>query len=192
MTSWTPTISWRLRVAGARLQQQAGLAGLLGIGLLVLAVAKGATAWRLHEQFLTEAEQAARTTTAAALASPVDKRAETPVARTRWPLAQDVPTLLSRLERAAVKEGLGWPQADYRINPATAESPASLEVRCALKGPYPNIRSFLTAALLDTPTLAVREFNLSRPSADTPIVEAKLSFVVYLGGADETSGEAPK
>lgn len=191
MTAWTPTIGWRLRVAAARLQQQVGLAGLLGIGLLVLAVAKGAAAWRLHGQFLKEAEEASRATTTA-ITSPIDKRPEAPVARTRWPLAQDVPTLLSRLERAAVKEGLGWPQADYRVNPATAESPAILEVRCALKGPYPNIRRFLTAALLDTPTLAVREFNLSRANADTPVVEAKLSLAVYLGGSDESSGEAPK
>jgi hypothetical protein len=90
------------------------------------------------------------------------------------------------MQRAAQEQGLGWPHADYRFNAATEDTPASLEVRCALKGSYPSIRRFVTALLHDTPTLTLREFSLSRASAEAADVEAKLGIVVYLA-----SGSAP-
>lgn len=179
MNAWTPTLAWRLRVGAARLQQKLGLAGILGIGLFVLAAAKGVVAWRAHDAALHEHLNVDAPAVVDGQAAAVG-----PAVLVRWPRAQDIPTLLARMERAAVKEGLGWPQADYRINPETADTPASLEVRCALKGPYPNLRRFLTVVLLDMPTLTLREFNLNRANADSPNVDAKLSFVVYLGGGD--------
>ncbi|MBB2486999.1 hypothetical protein H5407_17355 [Mitsuaria sp. WAJ17] len=93
---------------------------------------------------------------------------------------QDIPLLLARMQRTAVDAGLGWPKADYKVNAASAELPSSLEVKCAFKGPYPAVRRFVTGLLLDEPALTLREFNLSRSSADGIDVEARVTVVVYL------------
>jgi len=177
LSVFTPTLGWRLRVASARVHQQLGSAGVVGLLVLMLAAAKGYAAWA--DQV---AHQRALQTTVAeptSVAVPALPAASTP--RMRWPAAADVPTLLARMERTAVEQGLGWPQADYRIT-AAGELPAALEVRCALKGAYPSIRRFVTALLLDQPTLTLREFSLSRANADASQVDAKLVLVVYLAG----------
>lgn len=162
----------KLLVIAARVHQRLGAVGLLGIGLLCAAAVTYGSAWHARQQDLIAAatpEPAAPTVRPAA-----------PPARLPLPDGSDIPMLLNRIQRAAVEQGLGWPRADYRINAASAEAPASLEVHCTLKGPYPSLRRFVTALLQDAPALTLREFSLSRPSADVAEVEAKLSIVVYL------------
>ncbi len=177
LSVFTPTPGWRLRVVAARVHQHLGSAGVVGLLVLMLAAAKGYAAWADR----TAHQRALQTTVAepTSAAAPALTAASTP--RVRWPAVADVPTLLTRMERTAVEQGLGWPQADYRIT-AAGELPAALEVRCALKGAYPSIRRFVTALLLDQPTLTLREFSLSRANADANQVDAKLVLVVYLAG----------
>lgn len=175
-------LALRLRIGLARLEQRVGWAGLAG-GVLMAASAVGiAAGWgaRTPPETLAAGAALARTLPAT----------PTPVVADRLPTlppAADVPLLLMRIQRSAVEQGLGWPRADYRITAATDETPASLEVRCVLKGPYPNLRRFVGAVLRDMPTLTLREFMLSRPNGDVPDVEAKLGLVIYLG----TSPTAP-
>lgn len=175
-----PTASWRVRVAAARAQRALGMAGIAGLVALLVGLAVGWAVWTRHQQFLDEGGAQALEAAPRAAASPAPVREAAPV---RWPDAGDVPTLLARMERAAVREGLGWPQADYRVLPATAELPASLEVRCTLKGPYVAIRRFVTILLLDQPTLTMREFAISRASTEASNVDARLTVVVYLGAS---------
>jgi hypothetical protein len=160
-------------VFAARAHQRVGAAGLLGVGLLAATAVVFALAWRGHQGDLASAVVAPSPTL-------IQPRPPTTQPRLLLPPASDIPLLLTRLQRAALEQGLGWPRADYRINPAAEEAPASLEVHCTLKGPYPNVRRFVTALLQDAPTLTLREFALSRASADAADVEAKLSIVVYL------------
>ncbi|MGM9491330.1 hypothetical protein [Ideonella sp. YS5] len=151
-----------------------------GLVLITAALVSGGLAWRAHQRWEREAPASAPPiATAQAL------RAELPAPHP-LPPTSDVPLLLARMQRAAVQQGLGWPAADYRLNPATEETPASLDVRCALTGPYPSIRRFVTVLLRDNATLTLREFSLSRASAETADVEAKLGIVVYL--ASGTAG----
>lgn len=178
LNGFTPTVGWRLRVTAARVHQRLGSAGVVGLLALAFAAAKGYAAWSDQDAFERSAQLGA---TVAASTTPTPAPAASSP-RTHWPAAAEVPTLLSRIERSAVEQGLGWPQADYRITAATAELPASLEVRCTLKGPYLGIRRFVTALLLDQPTLTLREFSLTRASAEASQVDAKLILVVYLAG----------
>jgi hypothetical protein len=154
--------------------------------LITAAVLTGGLAWRAHQRWEREM-----------LASPVPvatpMRVEQP-ARIPLPPESDVPRLLTRMQRVAREQGLGWPSADYRLNAATEDTPASLEVRCALKGAYPSVRRFVTVLLQDFPTLTLREFSLSRVSAESAEVEAKLGIVVYVAagtGAAAVRGAAP-
>jgi hypothetical protein len=160
-------------VIAARAHQRIGAAGLLGVGLLAAATVVFALAWRGHQRD-------SASTVAAPSPALIEPRLPTAQPRLPLPPASDIPLLLTRLQRAALEQGLGWPRADYRLSPAGDEAPASLEVHCTLKGPYPNVRRFVTALLQDAPTLTLREFALSRASADAVDVEAKLSIVVYL------------
>lgn len=178
----------RLGLSLVRLHQRVGLAGLAGLGLLAAAAAIAGLGWRQHRTFDGQAS-AASARAAAALPAP---RGEVRPLPTRWPSAKDIPLLLTRIERAAVEQGLGWPQADYRFNAATAEAPDSVEVRCTLKGPYPSVRRFVTSLLLDMPTLTLKEFSIGRSNADASNVDAKLAIVVYLGPAAGGDAEAPR
>lgn len=178
-----------LRVVLARAHQRFGTPGVLGGVLLLAALAMLAFAWRSHQAAIGELSRA-----------PLDSAAILPTTSSAalrttprvLPDASNVPQLLSRIERAATASGLGWPRADYRFNAASDDTPASVEVRCTLKGPYPAVRRFVTALLQDTPSLTLKEFALSRAAADAAEVEAKLAIVVYVAGnATPTSGARP-
>jgi hypothetical protein len=167
--------SWA-RIALARLHQRVGLPGIVGPVLVALALGSGAMAWREHKR---DPDGPVASTAPSPVAVPHPKLPG------RMPLrpSGDVPLLLTRIERAALDQGLGWPQADYRFNAASEDTPASLEVHCTLKGPYPKIRRFVATLLQDTPALTMREFSLARPNADAAEVETKLGVVVYLASA---------
>lgn len=179
LTSLSPFHSSRVWLARAR--QSVGAAGLLGSMLVVAALVLASMGWRGHQRHLRELAGAQSSAPPATTVAPV------PTLPPRvLPDAADVPRLLSRIERAAIEAGLGWPRADYRFNAASDDLPASVEVRCTLKGPYPAVRGFVAALLQDMPTLTLREFSISRSSADVAEVEAKLAAIVYVAGSQVT------
>ena len=169
-----------LEAAAARLYQRIGWHGAFGLASLLAAAVAVALAWRPHQRFVLEAQMTESRATAEPMPTRVDAATSQPRVQASLPPASDIPLLLTRIQRAALDSGLGWPRADYQFNAANDDTPASLEVQCTLKGPYLAIRRFVTTLLQDTPTLTLREFNLSRPNADAADVEAKFSIVVYL------------
>ena len=171
------------QIAAARLHQRVGLPGMLGLGLLLVAALSLSLAWRQHQRLDRDAHTADQRASIDRLPARNEPAPQPPRTSASLPPASDIPLLLTRIQRAALDAGLGWPRADYRFNPATDEAPASLEVKCALKGPYLAIRRFVTSILQDSPTLTLREFSLSRAHADAADVEAKLSIVVYLASS---------
>jgi hypothetical protein len=114
-------------------------------------------------------------------------------ASAKLPLPSQVPSLLTLIEQAAVSQGLGWPQADYREVGPSGDTPARLEVHCTLKGAYPDVRRFVATVLRDVPAATLGAFSLSRSSSETPTVEAHLTFAVFLQGAASMAspGSAP-
>ena len=180
MTLSTRTPMLTLRVALARLEQRIGWAGIAGIGLLVAATAVAAQGWSTRQAFLqgasARAAQAVSATSSIVVAAPPATSEPPP----DLPLAADIPLLLTRMQEAAVDNGLGWRAAEYRISPSTPAQPASLEVRFNVKGPYPKLRAMLVQLQTRIPGFAVREFSATRPNADTPEVEAKLALAVLL------------
>lgn len=88
--------------------------------------------------------------------------------------------VLKRVQAIVRASGLSWPQADYRLTPLSDEGLATLEIRTTLKGPYPQLRQLITSLLDKEPALALRELSLTRPNGDTPEVEAKVRWVVFL------------
>jgi hypothetical protein len=175
-----------LRVHWARTHQLIGWAGLLGVALIMAALCLVGFAWSAHRVFLQSADargvavlaNAVQPTTPAA-------QAQAQPAAPDLPRLADAPLLLTQMEQAALSNGLAWRAADYRLTPATASRPASLEVRSSLKGPYPKLRSMLVQLMANVPAFTIREFSTSRPNSDTVDVEAKLLLAVFL--RDDTS-----
>jgi hypothetical protein len=165
--------SSRALLLAARLHHAVGWPGVIGIALLIAALVPAGLA---ASQGDTDDG-----VTAAAPALVHSARPARSSATLLSPPAE-IPLLLTQIEQAAVQQGLGWPQADYRQVPANGDAPARLEVHCTLKGAYPDVRRFIAAVLRDVPAATLKEFALNRPNSDTPTIEAHLAFAVFLQG----------
>jgi|GEM_PF-2421887 len=176
-----------VRIAFARLHQAIGWAGLAGIALLALAAAAGYATWERK----TELEVAMAT--ARAMPSPAVARpaAEATPVLPRLPSRTDIPFLLTRIERAVTQSGLPWSAGDYRISAATDRQPASLEVRCAFKAPYPKLRSMLVDLLGTVPMATFREMSFSRQDIRSPDVDARFAIAVFLADEPPPAKGAP-
>jgi hypothetical protein len=186
----TRSATLSLRIAASRLHQLVGWPGLAGFALLLAAATWAGLSWRHHRVFV---ETALQVPTRAAPHVVADTPRDPSLAlRDALPRVDDVPKLLSEIQQAAIVQGLGWPQAEYRLHPATDDELASLEVRCTLKGPYPELRRFIATLLWRQPALTLREFSLSRAGSEAPQVEAKLSLGIYLAapGTAPSAGAA--
>jgi hypothetical protein len=173
------------RIAFARLLQTIGWAGLAGVALLVVAML---VAWDARAK--RDDVAAILASIAASKSAPLPSVAKPPEqAVGKLPRRDDIPLLLTRVERAAVDNGLPWAAGDYRFVPATEHQAAALEVRCAFKAPYPKLRAMLADLIGSVPALTIREMSFSRPSIDSPDVDAKFVLAIFL--ADDDSSALP-
>lgn len=179
-----------LRIAAARTLQLLGGAGVLGLGLLAGTAMWIWPEWNEHRAFLTPAQRfELLPATAPVTHSPrINEEAVSPPAQLRLPRLADEPAVLSQIASIARANALGWPNAAYRIGPATADRPAYLEVRCTLKGSYPNLRRMIAQVLSKMPAATLKEFSVSRASSEVADVEARLAFTVFL----ETESDAAR
>lgn len=176
------SVAPRVRVLAARMLQLVGWAGAAGIALMLVASAIVAFAWAQRSARIESVTAAAPHSVQAV---PQDQGLERP------PLAlsdkSEVPLLVTQIAQTANANGLTWPAAEYRIVAATQEKPASLEIRCVLRGSYPKVRSMLAELINGVAGFSVRELSMSRASSEVAQVEAKLVMAVFI--RDEASAE---
>lgn len=189
MTTTSARVMWATQVLLGRAHHQLGWAGLTGV-LLIVAAAGLLLGGQPADPMSTVLDP---TLAARALPDP-----ELPAQPARsmpdnvmlLPLT-DASHVVMTIRQAAVANGLGWPAAEYRVAAATPGKPASLEVRCTLKGPYLGVRRMLTALTGEIPGFVLRELSFSRPTPDAAHIEASLTMAVYLlGEVDEGSVRA--
>lgn len=173
-----------VRVAFARVLQLVGWLGLAGLLILVVAAWVAQDAWSRHRLLGRVANFAEARPIEASVSSAL--RVQAPVLK--LPSSRDIPVLLNRIERAAVGNDLPWTTGDYRFVAATEQSPASIEVRCALRGPYPKLRAMVAEVLGIAPAVTFREMSFSRQAITAADVDAKFLVVVFL--ADERLPQA--
>jgi hypothetical protein len=172
--------AWAPRFVIARVVQMIGWSGMAGIALLVASALVFAIAWHANEEPSIADEAAVERPRLVPLAV-VDDAAQ--LSLPDMPAASDVPQLIGQFERAAVRNGLQWKSAEYRLVSSTVTLPGSLEVRCAITGAYPQLRGMLVQLRQTMPSLSIRDFSASRANAETPDVEAKLVLAVFLRDA---------
>ena len=164
--------SYQIKRALLRLHRHIGWSGVTGLTVLAAALIFGLA-------MVMRPIEVAPDSTPSMAAAVVAKASPADATRLTLPAVSDAPLVLNRIRHSAEAHGLGWPRAEYRQQSATDEMPASVEVHCTLKGSYPQIRAFLADVLLDSPSTAVRSFNVTRAASESAEVEAKLVFTTY-------------
>lgn len=166
----------------AKLRTDLGAAGLVAIALMALAFAAHIQLVRPMELrvAMLRAELAARAaapqadsvkpvTAAAKLAAFYDffKRDEAPV---DW---------LAKLHGTAGATGVDLRQADYRLL-GTQGQLDRYQVTLPVSGPYPRVRAFIEAALVDLPVLSLDQVAFRRKRPTDTSVEADLVFTLHI------------
>lgn len=166
-----------VRIGAERAHAHLGWAGVLGLLIGTLAIA--CLAWLHHAQATAQPD----TSTASPANSATSTSAKSRAIQLSPPLlphASDTVALLKRIKATIQAQGLTWPQAEYRMTPLTDQGLATLEIRTTIKGPYPKLRVLIDTLLDKEPALALRELTMTRPNGDTPDVEAKIRWAVFL------------
>ena len=181
-----------MRVLMARVRQLIGWSGLVGVALLVCAAVVLAMAWAKRDWATRHPMVANVPTPKQVPASDPMSKSSSSVEEQALPRHADIPLLVTQIEHAALANGLAWSAAEFRITAAAAQAPASLNVRCTLKGPYPKLRSMVAQLLTSVPGVTLRELNMTRPSSDVADVEGKLAIVVFLADEAPADGAVPE
>lgn len=175
------------RIAAARGLQLLGWPGVLGMVLLAGTAVWLFASWAERRAVEPSAQRVVAPTAASFVAVRELELAPVPL---NLPHRGDVQRLLAQISLAAKASDLGWPAAEYRVNAATADRPAVLEVRFTLKGPYPKLRRMLVQVMHKIPAAHLREFALVRANSEVADVEARLSIGVFLADEATASGNA--
>jgi hypothetical protein len=181
VTAWLA----RLRSAAQRLSA----AGVVGIALLVFAVAFALSAVRpLRDEVARLEEEAA--VLQRDLASGALTGAERPGVAGQlatfyafFPAPETSPDWLGRIHAIAVRQGVELAAGEYRIERAPGTRLARYQMTLPVQGSYAQIRRFVGEVLEQVPAAALEEFTLRRDSVESPRVDARLRITLYFGSA---------
>jgi Tfp pilus assembly protein PilO len=183
----TPTAAFGGRLAWSLKRTLIGLRwpGLLGLALLVVAVAFHAVGVRPLQARAVALESEART-----LAAKIGTRgspAERPTQRSQlsnfyafFPVIAAVPELLGKMQIAARDNGLQLQKGEYRLTQEREFPLARYQVTLPVRGTYPQVRGFVNDVLKLVPAAALDDLTLKREAAGDPQVDARVRFTVFL------------
>jgi hypothetical protein len=167
---------WRMRQWSRRL----GLAGLLGLALLALALALFFMQVRpLQHAMQQQEQQLDRLRLAAQTAAAV------PVATTPDPLAMLPPdssaaATLGELEQLARAHGFELVRGQYSIAAVNQARLARWQMVLPVEADYPALHAFVAAALERLPNLVLDEVKLKRDRIENVDLQAELRFSLFV------------
>ena len=100
----------------------------------------------------------------------------------RFPAGASLPTWLRLIDTTALKQHLILNRGDYKLTQTKQGQLQRYEIVLPVSGSYVQIRQFIANVLLQMPALALSDCQLKRDNAMSPIVEARLVFVLFLQG----------
>ena len=160
-----------------RLMEQLGLAGVLGIGVLLFCATFYFSALRPAQD-----ELAARPSAAAGTSVSVQPVAHStnPLAElhSRFPALETLPSQVERIHRIARSTGLQLQQGDYRLEVPPAGLVA-YRVSLPVRGEYRALRSFIGAVLKEMPVAAVDRLRFERKKPGDSQLEAQIQLTLF-------------
>lgn len=99
----------------------------------------------------------------------------------RLPTRSDVPAILGVVLEQAQSAELGLESGSYEWRPAREGAFAQYRIALPVHGSYPSIRRFVEATLAAAPPVALESLRIARDDIEESVVDAEISFVIYLG-----------
>jgi poly-gamma-glutamate capsule biosynthesis protein CapA/YwtB (metallophosphatase superfamily) len=84
------------------------------------------------------------------------------------------------LHSSAALHGVILASGEYRLLNDGPQGQRRYQITLPAAGSYPALRAWLSDALNNQPALALDELNLARASAESPLVEARVRWSLYL------------
>ncbi|MBC7993239.1 MAG: hypothetical protein H7Z15_08370 [Rhizobacter sp.] len=167
-----------------------GLAGWVGLGLLLLCAAVwwGFAAPLLDEARQLDADSAAlerRVRERAATDAPVVLTAQQQLAEfeRRFSDEKSLTDSLARLHAAARRQGVQLDKAEFKWASDAREPLSRYTIVLPLKCDYRALRRFTRDAVRELPGLAMEEVSLRRADAKSPLLDVQLRFVLFVNKA---------
>ena len=177
-----------LRRRSAYYLRRLGWQGLSGLTLIIAALVFASIAYtsannrseRLERQLV---EASARLKQAEA--DPATRKPTTPTEQLlafyqEFPKGASVPDWLEKIYAIADEQKLALDVGEYTLSKAQAGRLDQFRIAFPLKGTYPQIRKFITAALSTAPALALDGLYLKRDKVSEATVDARIVFLLYL------------
>ncbi len=109
-----------------------------------------------------------------------------------FPAGATLPQWLNTIAQTAVQQGLKLNRGDYKLTAQQLSKPRTIqtkqgqfsryEIVLPVTGQYTQIRLFINEALQKIPALALADLQIKRANSTSPVVEARLVFVLMLQG----------
>lgn len=100
----------------------------------------------------------------------------------QFPAGASLPKWLRLIDTTALKRHLVLNRGDYKLTQFKQGQLQRYEIVLPVSGGYVQIRQFITDILQQLPALALSDLQIKRDNAMSPIVEARLVFVLFLQG----------
>ena len=98
-----------------------------------------------------------------------------------FPLVENVPELLGRINTAATHNQLLLKKGEYKLDHEADFRLARYQVTLPVSGDYARVRGFVNDVLQAVPSAALDELALKRETAEQPELEARVRFSLFLG-----------
>ncbi len=103
----------------------------------------------------------------------------------QFPTSESLPNWLRLIDNIALKERLTLNSGNYKLTQiedlqTNQGALARYEIVLPVTGQYAQIRRFFSQVLYELPALALTDMQLSRESAQSPTLNARLTFVLLL------------
>ena len=169
------------------------LRGIGPVGWLALALLAGCAGWwfgvHLRAQSQAEESQADNGRLEQKIARQGGRRPVPPATPQQQmaqfsrllPTERGLAASVGKLQALARQHSLQLAQAEFKLSSDAADPVARYTMTLPLKAAYAPLRRFVHDALAEQPGLALEEFSVSRGDATSPLLDARLRFVLFVG-----------
>ena len=100
----------------------------------------------------------------------------------QFPAGASLPKWLRLIDTTALKRHLVLNRGDYKLTQSKQGQLQRYEIVLPVSGSYVQIRQFIADVLQQLPALALSDLQMKRDNVMSPVVEARLVFVLFLQG----------